>query len=48
MSRDTRLQCPKGGCGGTLRDTGTKRQLYGGHHVRVFECGECGAEVERG
>jgi len=48
MSRDSRHECPKAGCGGTLRHTGRKRELYGGHHVTVMVCGECGAEVERG
>lgn len=41
-----RHTCPK--CGGGLGFTGEKRELYGGHHVRVFVCGECGLEVERG
>lgn len=45
MDRD---ECPDPDCGGTLRYTGQKRELYGGHHVSVFVCGECGQEVERG
>jgi hypothetical protein len=48
MSRDPRYECPGPDCGGTLRSTGEKRELYGGHHVSIFVCGECGREVERG
>lgn len=43
-----RHDCPRHDCSGTLRHTGRERELYGGHHVTVFECGECGTEVERG
>jgi len=48
MARNDRHKCPKDGCGGTLQHTGEKRELYGGHHVSVMECGLCGTEVERG
>jgi hypothetical protein len=48
MVRDARYVCPDPHCGGTLRSTGEKRRRYGGHHVSIFVCGECGREVERG
>ena len=47
MSQDARYRCPMAGCGGTLGDTGKKKRMYGGHHVRLFECGACGQEVGR-
>lgn len=34
-------------CGGDTSPTGEKRRQYGGHHVRVFVCGECGGEELR-
>lgn len=46
--RSKRHTCPSVGCGGTLGFTGEKRDGFGGHHYRVFECGECGREVLRG
>ncbi|AGM11256.1 hypothetical protein M197_gp67 [Haloarcula hispanica tailed virus 2] len=45
---DDRHSCPDPNCGGSLSHTGRKRRLYGGHHVTIFVCGECGREVERG
>lgn len=41
-----RGDCPH--CGGGLRFTGEKRRVSNAsHHVRVYECGECGRVVER-
>jgi len=41
-----RDRCP--GCGGGLAPTGEKRRpSNASHHVRVYECGNCGREVER-
>jgi hypothetical protein len=35
-------------CDGSLRWTGEKRRpSNASHHVRVYECGNCGREVER-
>lgn len=45
MNRD---ECPTPDCGGTLGYTGERRENHAGHHVHVFECGMCGAEVLRG
>jgi len=41
-----RDRCPA--CGGGLRFTGEKRRpSNASHHVRVYECGNCGREVSR-
>lgn len=42
----TRDDCPN--CGGGLRFTGRKERISNAsHHVRVYECGNCGRRVGR-
>lgn len=41
-------RCPY--CGGSPGFTGEKTRIQGetgGHHLRVYECGNCGREVKR-
>ena len=36
-------ECPH--CGGGLRFIESRQQRTNGHHLSVYECGECGREV---
>lgn len=46
-ARDPDHRCPQ--CGGSLTYTGRKERFNGtgGHHVRVYRCGNCDREVRR-